>query len=77
MKRFFLTLDELRTMLYSAYPAMGQVKWVDDALRELWEHGTPSPRSWNYRMIKPSDWRQFAHDVGRRIGQEVHASPSQ
>lgn len=76
MKRYFWKLSELRTKLYQAYPAMLQIKWVDGALRELWEHATPSPRSWDYRMITPSQWKEFAHMVGQRIGQEIHAKPS-
>jgi hypothetical protein len=76
MQRFFWRLDELRRVLWTAYPAMSQVPWIDSALKELWEKGTPSPGSWDYRMIAPSAWAKFAHEVGQRIGQEVRIRPS-
>jgi hypothetical protein len=76
MRRYFWRLDELRALLYRAYPQMAQVNWIDDALTELWQDAAPSPRSWHYRMITPSLWAQFAHDVGQRIGREVTERPS-
>ena len=73
---YFFSMKALRAMLFTQYPEMAQVPWIDDALNELWQAGTPHPKTWERRMIKPSDWKRFAHDVAQRIGREVNAKPS-
>lgn len=71
--RYFFTLGELRQLLYGAYPAMSTVRWIDDALREMFDLAAPDPdpRHEGRRMITPAMWQEFSKMVARRIDQDI------
>jgi hypothetical protein len=75
MRNIFYTYDELLSMILGTYPGAASIKWLRDDLRSLWVMGAPHPQTWERRMILPSQWKRFAHDVGQKIGQEMTLKP--
>jgi hypothetical protein len=61
VKRYFFTLNELRSFVVQAYPGSIGRPAVDEALRELYDNGAPDPNPANEgrRMILPPQWREF------------------
>ena len=58
----FVTLSEIRAAVYTQFPGAATIRWVDDAIVELYHNGAPdpNPRNEGRRLILPSQWGQFA-----------------